>query len=267
MPRVVSLHVYPLKSAGGIAVSEHRVAEAGLEHDRQWLIVDAGGRFVTQRAHPRLALVRVALGPSHLVVEAPGMSALALPLAGPDPAAPYERIPVWDKERWAVACGREAATWASDYLGTACRVVRAVAPPSEPRTDDRGCVRAGFADGYPALALSTASLADLNGRLLEPLPMNRFRPNLVVEGVPAYAEDLWTLVRIGEVVLRARKPCYRCAITTTDQETAARGVEPLRTLATYRRVPDGDVSFGMNLGFEGSGWLRVGDEVRPEPGA
>ena len=267
MPRVVSLHVYPLKSAGGITVPAVRVAEAGLEHDRQWLIVTADGRFVTQRAHPRMALLRVAVGPDHLLVEGPGIGTLALPLAAPDSSTPFERILVWEKERWAVTCGAEAAAWASDYLGTACRVVRAVAPASERRTDDRGCVRAGFADGYPALAISTASLADLNGRLFEPLPMNRFRPNLVVEGVPAYAEDGWTRVRIGEATLRARKLCYRCAITTTDQETAERGVEPLRTLATYRRAPDGEVSFGMNLGFEGPGLLRVGDEVRAEPTA
>jgi len=263
--RLASLLVYPLKSAGGIALAEARVDQTGLAHDRRWLIVDRNGRFVTQRSHARMARVRTALQGEALRVTAPGMEPLELPLAASE--GPTEEVAVWDLGRFARSCGPEADAWASQWLDEPCRVVRAAAPPNQRPLDERGKVRTGFADAYPALVISTASLADLNGRLFEPLPMNRFRPNLVVEGVPAYAEDAWQRARIGEVALLGRKTCLRCAITTTDQETGERGVEPLRTLATYRRVAGGEVAFGMNLGFESSGTLRVGDPVRVSEGA
>lgn len=276
MAHLRSLHLYPLKSAGGIAVAHADVDERGLRLDRRWLIVDGENRFLTQRSHPRMALLRTALpgagprtgsgaaAPGVLRVTGPGMDALDLPIEPADGAPrqePVERIPVWGIERWAVSCGEGPAQWASDYLGLRCRVVRAAAPPRRPRVDGAGRVHAGFADAYPALVVATASLADLNARLAEPLPMDRFRPGLVVDGVPAYDEDRWERVRVGAVTARGAKPCFRCAITTTDQETGVRGVEPLRTLATYRRAPDGEVAFGMNLVFEGSGVLRVGDPV------
>jgi uncharacterized protein YcbX len=263
--RLAALHVYPLKSAGGIALTEARVDPTGLAHDRRWLIVDGNGRFVTQRSHTRMALLRTALEDGSLRVTAPGMAPLELPLAASE--GPTQEVPVWDLGRFARSCGPEADAWATEWLDEPCRVVRAAVPPNERPLDERGKVRTGFADAYPALVISTASLADLNGRLFEPLPMNRFRPNLVVEGVPAYAEDSWRRVRIGEVAVLGRKTCLRCAITATDQETGERGVEPLRTLATYRRVPEGEVAFGMNLGFESSGTLRVGDPVRVSEGA
>ena len=266
---LVALHIYPLKSAGGIALPAVRVDEAGLEHDRRWMVVDERGRFLTQRSHPRMALLRTALVGGALRVTAPGVGALELPLApeagsGAGGAAEPELIPVWDKERDAVGAGADAAAWMSAFLGSPCRVVRSVRPAGTNGLGPRGTVRGGFADGWPALVISEASLADLNGRLPEPLPMNRFRPNLVVDGIEPYAEDAWRRVRIGSVGVIGRKRCYRCAITTTDQETGARGVEPLRTLAGYRRDATGEVAFGMNLGFEGDGVLRVGDPVHIE---
>lgn len=258
--QLVSLHVYPLKSAGGIAVAAARVDEVGLEHDRRWMVVDARGRFLTQRSYPRMALLRTALGDSRLTVTGPAMEALDLPF---DPRAEgdVEVIQVWEKDRDAVSCGARAGAWMSEFLGVECRIVRSVSPAGIDRLGPRYTVRAGFADAFPALLLSRASLDDLNGRLLEPLPMNRFRPNLVVEGVAPYAEDGWRRIRIGDVAVVHRKLCFRCAITTTDQETGERGVEPLRTLAGYRRAPDGEVAFGVNVGFEGSGTIRVGDAV------
>ena len=264
--RLTALHVYPLKSAGGIALDEARVDESGLAWDRRWLIVDAAGRFVTQRSHARMALVRTALEEDLLRVSAPGMRALDLPVDAAE-QEPSESVPVWGLERFARPCGTEADGWATEWLGEPCRLVRAVSPPSVRPLTDGGKVRNGFADAYPALVVSTASLADLNGRLVEPLPMNRFRPNLVVDGVPAYAEDGWRRVRIGETTVVGKKTCLRCAITTTDQDTGTRGIEPLRTLATFRRVPEGEVAFGMNLGFEGPGTLRLGDPVRVLEGA
>jgi uncharacterized protein YcbX len=260
-PQLVALHVYPLKSAGGIEIAEARVDETGLEHDRRWMVVDARGRFLTQRSHPRMALLRTALMAGALRVTGPGTGPLDLPLAAPDDSAPPELIPVWDKERDAFSCGPEPAAWMSSFLATECRVVRSVSPAGVSGLGPRGTVRAGFADGWPALVISTASLADLNARLFDPLPMNRFRPNLVVDGVAPYAEDGWRRARVGDVAIVGRKPCFRCAITTTDQETGERGQEPLRTLAGYRRAPSGDVAFGMNVGFEGAGRLRTGDTV------
>jgi uncharacterized protein YcbX len=262
-PRLLSLHVYPLKSAGGIEVAEARVDETGLAHDRHWMVLDARGRFVTQRSQPRMALLRTALGDDRLRVSAPSMAPLELPFEV-DGDAPVELVPVWDKDRDAVSCGPAAAAWMSAFLGTACRVVRSVSPVGVPRLGPRGTVRAGFADGWPALVISTASLADLNARLAGPLPMNRFRPNLVVDGVAPYAEDGWRRARIGEVVVAGRKTCLRCATTTTDQETGERGLEPLRTLAGYRRDPSGEVAFGMNVGFESGGVLRAGDAITVE---
>jgi uncharacterized protein YcbX len=262
--RLVSLHLYPLKSAGGFQVAEARADETGLAHDRRWMVVDAGGRFLTQRSHPRMALLRTSLSERALRVTGPDMNPLELPLGGPVDARAAEVIPVWDKDRDAVSCGAEAAAWMSAFLGVGCRVVRSVSTPGSSGLGPRGTVRAGFADGWPALVISTASLADLNRRLDEPLPMSRFRSNLVVEGVGPYAEDGWRRARVGEVTVLGRKPCFRCAITTTDQETAERGVEPLRTLATYRRAPSGDVAFGMNVGFEAGGVLRAGDQIHVE---
>ena len=262
--RLVSLHLYPLKSAGGIQVAEARVDAVGLAHDRRWMVVDHSGRFLTQRSYPRMALLRTALSARALRVTGPDMDALELPLAEPIDAGPAEVIPVWDKDRDAVSCGPEAAAWMSAFLGTECRVVRSVSPAGTSGLGPRGTVRAGFADGWPALVISTASLDDLNARLPGPLPMNRFRPNLVVDGIEPYGEDRWRRARVGDVGIVGRKPCLRCATTTTDQDTAERGVEPLRTLATYRRAPGGDVAFGMNIGFEGAGVLRVGDGVRVE---
>jgi uncharacterized protein YcbX len=262
--RLVSLHLYPLKSAGGFQVAQARVDETGLAHDRRWMVVDGGGRFLTQRSHPRMALLRTSLSQRALRVTGPGMDPLELPLGDPPEAGPAELIPVWDKDRDAVSCGPEAAAWMSAFLGVSCRVVRSVSPPGTSGLGPCGTVRAGFADGWPALVISTASLADLNRRLDDPLPMNRFRPNLVVEGIGPYAEDQWRRARVGDVTVVGRKPCFRCAITTTDQDTAERGVEPLRTLATYRRAAGGEVAFGMNVGFEGGGVLRAGDRVLVE---
>jgi uncharacterized protein YcbX len=262
--RLVSLHLYPLKSAGGIQVAEARVDEAGLAHDRRWMVVDARGRFLTQRSHPRMALLRTSLSGSALRVTGPGMDPLELPLAEAALAGPPEAIAVWDKERDAISCGPEPAAWMSAFLGAEVRLVRSVRLAGSTGLGPRGTVRAGFADGWPALVVSTASLEDLNRRLSDPLPMNRFRPNLVVDGIPPYAEDGWRRARVGDVDVVGRKPCVRCAIPTTDQETGERGVEPLRTLATYRRVPGGEVAFGMNVGFEHPGVLRVGDPILVE---
>jgi hypothetical protein len=266
MPRLAGLNVYPLKSAGGIPVDQVAVDEVGLKWDRRWMVVDGAGRFVSQRTHPRMALLRAAMDDETLRVTAPSdgsRSPLVLPLAPVGCYDGHEEIHIWHNDRYAVDCGPDAAAWVSAFLGVPCRVVRSVEPPGRERLAS-GKVLAGFADAEPALVISTASLEDLNTRLTEPLPMNRFRPNLVLDGLAPYAEDRLGRVRIGDVVVRGVRPCPRCSLPTVDQETAATGKEPLRTLATYRRLPGGEVGFGVNACFENAGTLEVGMWVEAE---
>jgi uncharacterized protein YcbX len=258
--RLTGLTLYPIKSAGGISLAEWEVDDFGLRYDRRWMLVDPSGEFLSQRNHPRLALVRPTLAEGVLRVDAPGMPSLETPL-DPTPAV-MTSVTVWNDRCEASWAGQQASDWFSEYLGAACALVHM--PPSSVRPANSTYAPAGtrvsFADAFPLLLISEASLADLNGRLTQPLPMNRFRPNLVVSGTQPYAEDGWSRIQIGELRLRVVKPCSRCLITTTDQTTGERGKEPLRTLATYRSV-GGEVKFGQNVVHEKPGRLRVGDPV------
>jgi uncharacterized protein YcbX len=257
---VSRLFVYPIKSLGGMELDAAEVEARGFRHDRRWMLVDGDGVFLSQRRHPRMALARARVEDERLVVDAPGMPALELPLR-PEPG-PAVRACVWGDEVEAVSCGGDADLWFAEFLGASCRLVhmpdeteRAVDPLYAGAAD-----RVGFADGFPFLLLSEASLDDLNARLDSPLPVNRYRPNIVVAGCVPYEEDRWRRVRIGDVGFRVVKPCSRCAITIVNQETGEKGKEPLRTLAAYRKV-GGKVFFGQNAIPDGAGRLRVGDAV------
>jgi uncharacterized protein YcbX len=259
--RLTGLQVYPIKSAAGFAPDEWRVDDLGLEHDRRWMVVDTRGEMLSQRTHPRLALVRPSLGDGTLRVEAPGMPALELPLR---PAGGVTTsVVVWDDTCAAWWTGERAAGWFSDLLESECSLV--YMPDSTVRPVDPDYAPAGtrvsFADGFGFLLVSEESLADLNGRLDAPLPMNRFRPNLVIAGGEPFGEDAMSDFRIAGVPFRVVKPCARCVLTTTDQVTLERGPEPLRTLATFRRR-DGKVYFGQNVVHHGTGRLRVGEPVQ-----
>ena len=264
--RLTGINVYPIKSARGIAVPEWETDAFGLRYDRRWMLVDESGTFITQRAQPRMALVGVKVGAGVLQIDAPGMPTLETPLH--PSSAVITQIVVWDFAGPSTWLGEEPARWFSEFLGTTCSLVHMgddVVRPANPQFAPRR-TRVSFADGYPLLLISEESLADLNSRMSRPLPMNRFRPNLVVAGGKAYAEDEWEKIQIGGMALRVVKPCYRCVITTTDQVTAERGREPLKTLATYRRM-NGEVMFGQNVVHETTGHLRIGDAViRTEPG-
>jgi uncharacterized protein YcbX len=241
-------------------VDEAVVGATGFELDRRWMVVGDDGRFISQREHPRLARVRARLRVGWLVLEAPGLSPLEIALEGE--ASPTGRVQVWDDECPAVEEGRDAARWFSEYLGCSARLVRMAGDDARPlgSSSAQPGDRVSFADGFPFLLLSMASLDGLNRRLSLPVPMDRFRPNIVVEGCEAHAEDEWHRVRIGEVLFRIAKPCARCVVTTVDQESGERGREPLPTLSTYRSL-DGQVLFGQNLVHEGRGVVRVGDFV------
>ena len=256
-----ALHVYPIKSAAGLAPATWDVDAFGLRYDRRWMVIDAAGRMISQRTHPRLALVRPAIGDGTLRIETAGMPAIEVPLA----PVPSVTIPaaIWDDTCDAVWTGERVSRWFSDVLETDCSLVHmpettvrpantTYAPPGH---------RVSFADAFAFLLISEESLADLNARMPRPLPMNRFRPNLVIAGGAPFVEDALSSFDIGTLRFRVVKPCDRCVLTTTDQATAERGVEPLRTLATYRRW-DGKVYFGQNVVHEGTGRLAVGEPLQ-----
>lgn len=269
MAVIRALTVYPVKSCGGIALQEARITANGLAYDRHWLVVDAFGEFLTQRVLPRLALVRPELGVHTLRLAAPGMGPLSLPLDGD---GPRRAVTVWGDACTGIDQGEIAAAWMSDFLDRQVRLVRFdFAHPrlSDPRWAGNSGATTAFADGYAVLVASAASLADLNARLPVPLPMNRFRPNLVIDGLEAFDEDHIRALRVGGAELRLVKPCTRCVVTTTDQSTAARAPdnEPLATLAGYRRREDMDgVCFAMNaiVTRPGDRPVRVGDEAEIE---
>jgi uncharacterized protein YcbX len=255
------IHLYPIKSAGGIALREAELDSRGLRYDRRWMLVDGEGRLLTQRRLPRMALISPTLSVDSLLVHAPGMPTLRLAL-DPEEKGRVE-VSIFGAATWGAPVGEAADRWFGEFLGTGCRLLHMpddVVRPVDPRYAESKD-RVGFADGYPFLLLSEASLADLNARMHEPVPMDRFRPNLVVTGCEAYAEDGWRRVRVAEVSFRVVKPCVRCSVTTVDQASGARGKEPLRTLARYRRDMLGRVLFGQNLIHDGIGTVRVGDAV------
>ena len=256
--RLSGLYVYPIKSCGGIAAEEWDVDERGLRHDRRWMLVDEANQFISQRELPRMALIGIRIDPYGLIVSAPGMPSLQVPFLPPE--GHLLRAQIWDDVVETLPVGGGADRWFERFLGVKCKLV--YLPEESVRPVDRDYGRAGdqvgLADGFPFLLISEGSLAELNARLEQPLPMDRFRPNLVVGGCDPYAEDGWRVVRIGSIALRVVKPCARCAITTVDQRTATRGKEPLRTLATFRRSGT-KVLFGQNLVHDGTGVLRAGD--------
>lgn len=259
MIRVSALFRYPIKSCRGAPLEEAALDPRGIVGDRRLMVVDPEGNFLTQRQLARMALIVPRLDGDRLSVQAPGTSELTVRCGNEGPRLEAQ---VWGDRCLAVDQGGAAAEWFSAFLEKPCRLVR-MADSHVRRTKRarRPGDQVSFADAYPLLLISEASLEDLNARLPAPLPMNRFRPNIVVSGCKPYAEDGWRTIRAGAVGLDVVKPCVRCVITTTDQQTAARGVEPLRTLATYRRTADGGVMFGQNLLHHGPGALRVGDPV------
>lgn len=271
--RVARLFVYPVKSCAGVELREAQLTETGLDLDRAWMVVDAQGEFVTQRELPRMALVKPQLKLTEVVLRAPGMLALHLAI---DTVEEPVRVRIWDEEVPAFDMGDVAAQWFTDFLGRPLRLVRF--DPEHRRLSNRkwtGDAEAlnQFNDGYPLLVASTASLDELNARLAAaghaPVGMERFRPNLVLEGVEAHDEDRVDLLTIataeGEVQLRPVKPCPRCPIPNIDPATAESNPVVTDTLQGYRRseVLGGAVAFGMNA-IVVSGLdqvLRVGQAV------
>ena len=251
---LLGLNVYPLKGGGGTALHSVTLTATGLAFDREFMLVTPEGRFMSQRGFAQLALLRPSFDGEVLTVHAPGRPPLVH--KGVDGHGETLDVIVHRKECQGVDQGDAVAAWFTSFLGRDCRLVRFTGH----RATSRGDGEVMFADGYPLLVISAESLADLNARLDEPLPMNRFRPSLVVEGLGPFGEDGVRLLRVGETVIEMVKPCGRCLVTTTDQDTGERGREPLRTLATYR-TGDGGVLFGQNCVPRTLGTLTVGDPV------
>ncbi len=254
-----AIYIYPVKSCRGIALPAAQLDDWGLKFDRNWMVINAAGRFLSQRELPQMALIQTAIGAEALELSAPGQPPLQVPY---DYLGEPLSVQIWDDSTQAIDQGEAAAAWFSEILEQPVRLVKIGAGYSRPvKPTQIAASQVSFADGYPLLLISEASLADLNQRLPESLPMNRFRPNLVVSGCDAYAEDRWQQIQINGVGFSLVSACERCAITTTDQAIGSRrGAEPLKTLATYRRNAGG-VIFGQNLVHHGQGELEAGSPV------
>ncbi|MGB7924042.1 MAG: MOSC N-terminal beta barrel domain-containing protein [Pyrinomonadaceae bacterium] len=259
-----AINIYPIKSLGGIALREAKIEPRGLQYDRRWLLIGQDNVALTQRDYSRMALCSIRLRADALEVSAPGMKPLLIPFVLPDTPA-TATVKIWKSVCDAVIVGEFADEWFGRFLGASCRLVympdetRREVNPDYAVKDDI----VSFADGYPFHLLGESSLEDLNGRLDSSLPMNRFRPNFVVNGSPAYTEDGWRQVRIGSTLFHVVKPCERCAVTTIDQTAGERaGQEPLTTLARYR-ASGNNLLFGQYLIADAEGGiLRVGDRLQ-----
>jgi uncharacterized protein YcbX len=254
--------VYPIKSLGGVARKSAIVEERGLQYDRRWMLVDTQNQFITQRKLPAMALLKVDIDNDHLQVTAPGMPVLSVPLM--PQTAEIMLVTVWDDICQAIVVSNDANQWFSEALHIDCKLV--YMPNTTLRQVDERYAKntelVNFADAYPFLLIGEASLADLNERLTQPVPMNRFRPNIVVRTAEPFVEDSWRSIRIGDVLLQLVKPCARCILTTIDQQTGMAGKEPLRTLSAYRTF-NNKVLFGQNVLSEQSlgKTLYVGSQV------
>jgi uncharacterized protein YcbX len=278
MSTLTQLLLYPIKSCAGLAVGAATLLESGLAaegvHDREWMLVTEEGQFLTQREFPRMALVRPRPDGGILRVSAPGLDELLLPLAADEGAAPRQ-VRIWDDVVEASDCGDAAASWFGQAIGAHCRLVRFrrdVVRPTSVKWTGGVPSRTRFADGYPLLLIGQASLDDLNARLRaagrEALPMDRFRPNLVVDGLDAFEEDYVAALQTEGIEIRPVKPCARCPIPSIDQATGIPGPDPLDILQTYRANPrlEGGITMGMNciVTLGAGSELHVGQALHAE---
>ena len=260
MPTISALTLYPIKSCAGIALRRATLTRSGLMtqhiYDREWMVVDAGGRFLTQRDYPRMALIIPRLKADTLELRAPGMLRLEIALGLPDPVlAPSLTVQVWDYRLKAYDCDEVTATWFSNAIGAPCRLVR-FHPDAERLSSQKWTAGVAapnlFSDGFPVLVVGAASLDDVNEKLRAagraPIPMDRFRPNLVLDGIEAFEEDYADTFRFGGTALKAVKPCPRCPVPSVDQATGLAGPDPLDVMQSYRAKAevDGAICFGMN---------------------
>lgn len=261
MKKLSEIFIYPVKSLGGISVKEAEVTDRGLKYDRRWMLIDSSGMFLTQRTHPQMALIKVDVSKDTLffrnIKNTDQFSVGINETTG-------KRINsiVWDDRVELLQVNTIADEWFSQNLNTRCKLV--FMPEETKRLVDKAYAQnneiTSLSDGYPFLIIGQASLDDLNAKLTEKIPMNRFRPNLVFTSIVPFEEDTMKKFTIGGINFYGVKPCSRCVVTTIDQNTAQKKEEPLRTLASYRAFGN-KVNFGMNLLHEGNGTIKIGDEI------
>ena len=260
---VSELYIYPVKSLGGIPINHGELTDRGFRHDRRWMLVDENNRFLTQREHPRMAMLQTVLTEDgiHVLHKTQTASNIIIPFS----YSPDKRIVVniWDDVCEAVTVDDKLDEWFSDALSISCKLVH-MPDNTMRKVDERYAVSknevTSFSDAYPLLMISKESLNDLNNRLPEPLPVNRFRPNIVMEGGLPYEEDRMQHFRINEINFYGVKLCARCSIPTIDQETGKKNKEPTKTLADYRRKGQ-NVYFGQNVLYRNTGYIKPGDEI------
>jgi len=256
------IFIYPVKSLGGISVDSAFAGKRGLQYDRRYLLVDENGTFITQRDFPQLALLKPSFTKTGFkIVNSLDKSFITIPFESE--SNEKIKVQIWDDLCNAVLVDKKLDEWVSESLKIKCSLV--YMPEDERRIVEKKYEPVehivGFADAYPYLIIGQSSLDDLNTRLDKPIPMNRFRTNFVFTGGKPYEEDNWKDFKIGHLIFKAVKPCARCVITTTNQGTAERSNEPLKTLSEYRKI-NNKVMFGMNLVCKQTGSVSVGNEIQ-----
>jgi len=253
------LAIYPIKSTAQISLKHAQIGPFGLDMDRRWMLIDKDGVMLTQRKHARMCLIQSSLLDETLEVTAPDMPLLSV---NKGDLNTQRLATVWNDTCKALDCGETAAQWFSEFLKTNARLV--YFPDNEQRQVDLNYAQQGdytaFSDGFPYLLIGQASLDDLNSRLDTPAEMKRFRPNLVVDGAEAFAEDNWKKIRIGDITFKLVKPCSRCVIPSIDPQTAKKTAAPVKALASYR-MRENKIFFGQNVIAQGMGKLQVGMPV------
>lgn len=262
MLTISELYIYPIKSLGGIALDKATLIERGFEHDRRWMLVDADNQFLSQREVNAMALLKVQLTAQGLLITNSGVPGEELLVPFLPTITETGMVTVWSSRCRAQRVSDEADAWFSKQLGFPCKLV--YMPDTTRRYVDGRYAHnkeiTSFSDGYPLLLIGQASLDDLNNRLETPLPMNRFRPNMVFTGGAAFQEDYMKHFEINGITFFGVKPCSRCVMTTINQQTAEKAKEPLKTLSTYR-MKNKKIYFGQNLLHQGTGVVSIGDTI------
>ena len=255
---ISELFIYPVKSTRGLNISSMEFNQRGPMFDRHWMLVDGNNQFLTQRKHPTMCLIGAEISGQALTLTAPGK----VPCNVSGTTIQEHQVLVWNDSVLAGDCGDEVAQWLSDYMQKECRLVSM--PENSQRLVDPDFAKdnqtVGFADGYPILLFSQASLDDFNNKLKTPIGVDRFRPNIVIDGCEAYAEDSWQQIKIGDITFSLVKPCSRCVVPSIDQQTGSKQPEIINALNRYRRR-DNKTYFGQNALHENTGELSVGDPV------
>jgi uncharacterized protein YcbX len=256
------LYIYPIKSLGGISLQQSEITETGLQYDRKWMLIDEEGTFITQRKHFELAMLQVNIDQETLTVTHKKDPAISISFNVDENTGLPIPVCIWDDYSTGLEVNKDVSKWFTDFMQMPVRLVQMPAAERrlvDPRYADQNEI-VSFADGYPCLLISQASLNGLNEKLAEPVRMDRFRPNLVFTGGEPHIEDTFGHFELGKTLFSAVKPCARCVLTTIDQQTGEKGQEPLKTLAGYRTI-NKNVMFGQNLIHRGSGTIRIGDQL------